>query len=109
MSLELIACRGSNADEVLGIAEGNIALRIGGDAGSLFQLKAGDMIVLPAGVGHRRVGGEIPRVALPETDPFFRADGPLVKAWHVKKHSMRGTSQAILLHIWPDDATIRNE
>jgi uncharacterized protein YjlB len=103
----------SNAHEVLGIAEGNVALRIGGEAGSLFQLKAGDMIVIPAGVGHRRIGGDdglkvigayprgqshydmkrqgsvMPRVALPETDPFFGADGPLVKAWHMKKHSMR--------------------
>lgn len=63
------------------------------------------MLVLPAGVGHRRVGKDeglkvigayprgqshydikrqgcaIPRVDLPSTDPFFGTDGPLMKAW----------------------------
>jgi uncharacterized protein YjlB len=95
----------SNAHEVLGIAEGRVTLRLGGDAGSLFRLKAGDMLVLPAGVGHRRLGGDeglkvigayprgqsnydmkrqgraIPKVCLPSSDPFYGADGPLIKAW----------------------------
>src|SRR5258705_12812480 len=48
----------SNAHEVLGIAEGKVTLRLGGDEGRLFRLKAGDMLVLPAGVGHQRVGGD---------------------------------------------------
>lgn len=95
----------SNAHEVLGIAEGQVNLRLGGDAGSLFRLKAGDMLILPAGVGHRRVGGgeglkvigayprgqshydmkrkgrRMPRVALPPTDPFYGKEGPLIRAW----------------------------
>lgn len=97
----------SNAHEVLGIARGNVTLRLGGDRGSLTRLKAGDMIVLPAGVGHRRVsetdvkvvgayprgqshydmkreGRRIPRVALPATDPLLGPDGPLTKAWRRK-------------------------
>jgi uncharacterized protein YjlB len=48
----------SNAHEVLGIAEGKVTLKLGGEEGRLFRLKAGDMLVLPAGVGHRRVGGD---------------------------------------------------
>src|SRR5689334_10889492 len=48
----------SNAHEVLGIAEGNVSLRLGGENGSLFRLKAGDMVILPAGIGHRRVGDD---------------------------------------------------
>jgi uncharacterized protein YjlB len=48
----------SNAHEVLGIAEGKVTLRLGGEEGSLFRLKAGNMLVLPAGVGHRRLGGD---------------------------------------------------
>src|SRR4051794_37831851 len=48
----------SNAHEVLGIAEGKVTLRLGGDDGSRFRLKAGDMLVLPAGVGHRRLGAD---------------------------------------------------
>ena len=43
----------SNAQGVLGIAEGKVIIRLGGENGSLFRLKAGDMLVLPAGVGHR--------------------------------------------------------
>ncbi len=95
----------SNAHEVLGIAEGHLNLRLGGDSGSLFRLKAGDMVIVPAGVGHRRVGNDkglkvigayprgqshydmkrkgrrVPKVALPSIDPFFGAEGPLVRAW----------------------------
>jgi len=41
--------------EQLGIAEGKVSLGLGGEAGPLFRLKAGDMIVLPTGVGDRRV------------------------------------------------------
>ena len=48
----------SNAHEVLGIAEGRVTLRLGGEKGPLFRLKAGDMLALPAGVGHRRLGGD---------------------------------------------------
>jgi uncharacterized protein YjlB len=95
----------SNAHEVLGVAEGKVTLRLGGDKGLIFRLKAGDMLVLPAGVGHRRVGGDnglkvigayprgqshydmkrrgraIPTVALPSADPYYGTDGPLLEAW----------------------------
>ena len=36
----------SNAHEVLGVAEGAVSLRLGGEAGLLFRLKAGDMLIL---------------------------------------------------------------
>src|SRR5689334_18227633 len=48
----------SNAHEALAVAEGRVTLKLGGEDGSLFRLKAGDMIVLPAGVGHRRIGDD---------------------------------------------------
>ena len=99
----------SNAHEVLGIAEGTVTLRLGGEEGSLFRMKAGDMLVLPAGVGHRRLGGDddlkvigayprgqshydmkrhgraIPRVGLPASDPFYGVDGPLITAWQIAR------------------------
>jgi uncharacterized protein YjlB len=106
----------SNAHEVLGIAEGKVTLCLGGEEGSLFRLKAGDMLVLPAGVGHRRQGGDdglkvigayprgqshydmkrhgraIPRVRFPSADPFYGTDGPLIKEWHAgrtrRKHPL---------------------
>jgi uncharacterized protein YjlB len=38
--------------------EGKVTVRLGGEQGRLFRLKAGDMLLLPPGVGHRRVGDD---------------------------------------------------
>jgi uncharacterized protein YjlB len=48
----------SNAHEVLGVAEGKLTVRLGGGEGRLFRLKAGDMLILAAGIGYRRVGAD---------------------------------------------------
>lgn len=98
--------------EVMGIARGRARVRFGGDGGSEIELAAGDVVVVPAGVGHQCLwadlnlmvigayppSGEynlcrssradriaaletIPQVPLPETDPAFGADGPLMRLW----------------------------
>ena len=45
----------STAHEVLGIARGAAELRFGGEQGKTFQVKAGDAVLIPAGVGHKRL------------------------------------------------------
>lgn len=45
----------STAHEVLGIATGTVTVQLGGEAGMAVDLVAGDALLIPAGVGHKRV------------------------------------------------------
>ncbi|MEY4549596.1 MAG: hypothetical protein RL685_5791 [Pseudomonadota bacterium] len=46
----------STAHEVLGVYEGWVKARLGGERGGLLTLQAGDVIVIPAGVAHCNEG-----------------------------------------------------
>lgn len=47
----------STAHEVLGIATGTARVQFGGDSGPVLDLAPGDVVVVPAGVAHRRIRG----------------------------------------------------
>src|SRR3954465_13733219 len=46
----------STAHEVLGVYQGRVDVRLGGDKGTLVTLHAGDVVVIPAGVAHKNDG-----------------------------------------------------
>src|SRR5690349_5143671 len=43
----------SNTHEVLGVFRGNALLHMGGESGEKLSVSTGDVIVIPAGVGHK--------------------------------------------------------
>lgn len=48
----------SNTHEVLAVASGSVSLKIGGKNGVVLDIKQGDVIIIPAGVGHYSISNE---------------------------------------------------
>ena len=101
----------STSHEVLAVVRGTARVQFGGPQGEAVQLAAGDVAILPAGTGHKRldasdgflVVGAYPRgqedpdlrrdapsdadleriaqVVRPASDPVFGEDGPLLERW----------------------------
>jgi uncharacterized protein YjlB len=46
----------STAHEVLGVYQGNCRVQLGGPAGEIFEIKKGDVVLIPAGVAHKNLG-----------------------------------------------------
>ena len=45
----------SNTHEVLGVKAGRATVQLGGATGDLVSIETGDVLILPAGTGHRRL------------------------------------------------------
>ena len=61
----------ATAHEALGIARGEVRVRFGGEAGPVVAVRAGDVVVVPAGVGHKKESASADLLvvgAYPETD-----------------------------------------
>jgi uncharacterized protein YjlB len=98
-----------NGHEALGVYSGEVTVLFGGDAGVRITAKPGDVIVLPAGTGHKKLGSRgslgivgaypegthpetsrsfseghlksIEQVPLPLADPVAGPGGPLFTYW----------------------------
>lgn len=101
--------------EVIGIIEGSCTVLLGGEKGIKQKMERGDVLILPAGVGHMNIEStndfacvgaypkgvdfdmnygkeeelgkaeeQIRQVPLPDTDPVFGADGPVLEHWRKK-------------------------
>lgn len=104
----------SQVHEVLGVAQGHAHVQFGGVKGRIVHLKAGDVVVLPAGTGHQKIKASanflvvgaypqegkydectdsrdrqkakstINKVKKPASDPVMGRGGPLSKHWSRK-------------------------
>ena len=101
----------SNTHEVLGVYSGHCIVQFGGEHGVTEELRTGDLVVIPAGVTHKKIAGEqfkcvgaypngvdynihygkpgekeqtkneILKVPLPDLDPAFGGSGPIKLYW----------------------------
>ena len=78
----------STAHEVLGIAAGQATVRMGGETGGrTLAVRAGDALLIPAGVGHKRLSsdarllviGAYPRGQSPDLIREGAPDGPAIR------------------------------
>ncbi len=91
---------------------GTAQVQLGGEQGLVLSIQAGDVLIIPAGVAHKNLGGSrdfhvvgaypdgqrpdicygrdgerpqadrnIARLARPQEDPLYGADGPLFEHW----------------------------
>ncbi|MFZ4832732.1 cupin domain-containing protein [Rouxiella sp. Mn2063] len=48
----------SNTHEALGVSAGSAKLQLGGENGKIINVQVGDVLVIPAGVGHKQISAD---------------------------------------------------
>ena len=81
----------SNTHEVLGLRSGQARLMLGGRKGEIVNVEQGDVIILPAGVGHYSVDNS--------TDYQFVGGYPNGADWNLKFSLKKEDSPSILAEI----------
>lgn len=109
----------SQVHEVLGVVKGKAEVECGGIKGARLKVKAGDIVILPAGTGHRLLDASkdflvvgayppegtydectdtrdrekaistIGKVRRPKRDPVYGTRGPLLEMWRNKRRARR--------------------
>lgn len=109
----------SQIHEVMGVARGTARIECGGVKGRILRVRAGDVLVLPAGTGHRLIEASrdflvvgaypqdgtydectdtrerpdaikrIAKVRKPTTDPVLGPGGPLLRSWRRERSRSR--------------------
>lgn len=87
----------SNAHEVLGIAEGQVSVKLGGDNGALFHLVKGDCVILPAGTGHKRMDATQDLLVV-GAYPKGQENYDVCRDWQ----NSLGIKETIRTVLWPD-------
>ena len=99
--------------EVLGVAEGHAGLHLGGPDGAEVEVSAGDVLILPAGFGHKRLssapdfrvvgayppGQDAPEIARADPDRIARVL-PIIEALPRPERDPTGGATGPILRHW---------
>lgn len=77
----------STAHEVLGICRGEAKVRFGGNAGITLTVRAGDVVVIPTGVGHQNLGAS--------TDFLVVGAYPRGQSWDLRRGAPEDRPQVL--------------
>lgn len=64
----------SNTHEALGVFAGSATLQLGGEKGKLIEVKTGDVLLLPAGIGHKQISADEDFMLVGAYPPQVKAD-----------------------------------